>query len=137
MKTVCNLHEKTCSIMEPPSGTVISEPQTLNSQNMRLLKEGRIERQVLQPPRTTTKCKEPVPTSSTFLFSDLLETARSTNCLPKSTLTRCSLLLVSTSSSTHLAQDGGHFLSLALGTQVSAQFLLRNFERPLVLTYLE
>ena len=48
-----------------------------------------------------------------------------------------SLLLLASTGSTHLAQYGGHLLSLALGTQVSAEFPLGDLEGALVLADLE
>lgn len=47
------------------------------------------------------------------------------------------LLLLSVTTSAHLAQYCGHLLSLALGAQVGTELPLRNLEGTLVLTDLE
>lgn len=47
------------------------------------------------------------------------------------------LLLLRSTGGTHLAQNAGHLLSLALGTQVSAEFPLGDLQSTLVLADLE
>ena len=52
-------------------------------------------------------------------------------------VSNASLFLLTSTGGAHLTQNSGHLLALTLGTQVSAELALGDFERALVLADLE